>query len=65
MAGSFLAITYSEGKKMSHQESKIFEGVMMRFWDDYGTVFSSKDQARTIFFNQLYFKMSLFINHLS
>jgi hypothetical protein len=65
MAGSFLAITCSEDKKMSHQESKIFEGVMMRFWDDYGTAFSSKGQAGTIFFNQLYFNISLFIRYLS
>ncbi len=65
MAGSFLAITYSEDKKMSHQESKIFEGVMTRFWDDYGTALSSKDQAGTIYFNQLYFNKSLFIQRLS
>ena len=46
---------------MSHQVSKIFDGVVMRFWDDYGTVVSSRDQAGTIFFNQLYFNISLFI----
>jgi hypothetical protein len=50
---------------MSHQVSKIFDGVMMRFWDDYGTAVSSKDQAGTIFFNQLYFNISLFIIRLS
>ena len=50
---------------MSHQVSKIFDGVMMRFWYDYGTAVSSKDQAGTIFFNQLYFNISLFIIRLS
>ena len=50
---------------MSHQESKIFEGVMTRFWDDYGTALSSKDQAGTIYFNQLYFNKSLFIRNYS
>ena len=50
---------------MSHQESKIFEGVMTRFWDDYGTAPTSKDHAGTIYFTQQYFNKSLFIQRLS